>query len=164
VTVRCALRRGEPAQRRKFNANHDSVKDLYTFASLEYVEHSADSESQPPQPLLQQSETNPCAGAPLSDYFAEPWERDAQGCLETTLQNNPYYLFASREVYKYIQCGIKKKGMKRYHVNVLKEENTPLRFPTFKNGDGVQKLMAWLPDDLRLGESELHTLEDMRWN
>jgi hypothetical protein len=48
--------------------------------------------------------------------------------------------------------------------NVLNEENTALCFPSFKNGDGVQKLMLSMPDDLPLGEWELHTHEDMKWN
>jgi hypothetical protein len=53
------------------------------------------------------------------------------------LQNNLYFLFAPGGQYKYIQCGIKKEGMKTYYDNVLKEDNAALRFPSFTNGDGI---------------------------
>jgi len=51
-----------------------------------------------------------------------------------------------------------------YDDNVLKEENTTLRPPPFRNQDGVQKRVTGIPEDQSLGESELHPLEDMRLN
>jgi hypothetical protein len=96
--------------------------------------------------------------------MAEGWEWDAKDCLETNLQHTLYYPFAMCAEYKYIQCGIKKKGIKMYYDSVLMGETTALRFRSFKYWDGVQKLVPSMPDDQSLGEWELHTPEVMRWN
>jgi len=115
-------------------------------------------------PSLPGTESYPGAGAPVSDYFHEPWERDAQGFLETDLQNIPYYPCAIHEEYEYIPCGIKKKGMKTHHDNMHREENTALHFPSIENRDGIQKHVASMTVEQCLGEGELHTPEDMKWN
>jgi len=163
LTICRAPHRIEHAQRREFNTNDDSVQVLDAIPNLDDGEHIADSESKLPPPLPR-TRIYPCAGAPPTDFIAEPLECNIQWCLETNLQNNTYYLFVTREEYKYIQCGINKQGMKTYYDKVLKKENTVLRFPRFKNGHRVQKLVASIPNDQPLSEWELHTLKDMRWN
>jgi hypothetical protein len=152
----------EAAQRRQFNANNGSGKDLEVFPYLECIECIKDVESESLPPPSPRTEIYPSAGAPLIDYIAASWERNAQGCCETNQQINTWYPFVMHEDYDYIQYGIEKKGMKMYYDNMLKEEYTALRFRSFKNGDGVQKLMASMPDDKAHGEWELRTFEDMR--
>jgi hypothetical protein len=153
----------EPAQHLEFQAINDAVEDLEAFPYFEYVENITDCASEP-LPPLPRTEIYPGAGTSLINSIAEPLERDAQGCLETNVQNIPYYPFATHEEYNYIQCGIMKKGMKTYYDSMLKEENTAIHFPCFKNGDGLQMVVASMPDDQALGEWELHTLKDMRWH
>jgi hypothetical protein len=80
LTVRSVPRRVEPAQRREFNVNMDSVEDLDTFPYLEHVEIITGTESQSPPPLSLM-EIYPGAGPPLIEYIAEPLVPSAQGCL-----------------------------------------------------------------------------------
>jgi hypothetical protein len=87
----------------------------------------------------------------LSDYIAEPEEHNVQGLLETKLQNKPYDPFTMCGGYKYIQCGMKKKGMKTYSDNVVMEGNTVLHIPSYKYRYGVQYLVVSRADDLALG-------------
>jgi len=154
----------EPVQCREFNAKKDSVEDLDTVPYLKQVENIADSESLPPQCRLLQTDIYPAPGDLAIDFVAEQREPDAQGCLETNLLYTLYYLFVTHEEYKYIQCGIRKKVMKTYCDNILKEENTAQLFPGIKNVDSGQKLLPSMPDIQALGAWELHTLDDMRWN
>jgi hypothetical protein len=87
-------------------------------------------------------ETFPTVGFQLSDVIAERQKPALQDCVEKNLQINPYSAFVTREEYKYIHCGIKKKGMKMYYDNLLKEENSALRFPNFKTG--MASRSSWL--------------------
>jgi hypothetical protein len=96
LTIRSAPQRVEPTQHREFNVNKDSVEDLDVFPYLEHVENIVPSMSHQPPPVPRMA-IYPNASAPLIDYIAEPWERNSQGCLETNLQNNHYYPFATHE-------------------------------------------------------------------
>jgi len=162
LTICRVPRRIGSTQLHEFNANNDPGEKLDAFHYPKHVENIADSESQPPPPSLWQTNTYPGAGALLSDYIAGPWERDTQGCLKMNLQNNPNYPFGKHEEYEYIQYGIRKMGMKTYYDNMLKKGHTALRLQSFRNGDGVQNLVASMRDDQGLGECEPHTPEDIR--
>jgi hypothetical protein len=163
LPVHSAPRRVETAQRRECNANHDYVEDFDMFPYLEYIQNIPDTESRPPPPVPR-TETYLGTSGTQIDYNAKPWERDALGCLGMNLHNDPYYPFVTSEEYKYIQCGTEKMGIKTYYDKVLKEEYTAQCFPSFKDGDRIQMLVACMPDVQALGEWVLYTLEDIRWN
>jgi len=88
----------EPSQHHEFNTIKDSVEDWDAFPCIAHVGNIADTETLPPPPPPPWMDTNPAACAPLSDYIAEAWGCDAEGCLETNVQNDPYYPFATCDV------------------------------------------------------------------
>ena len=73
-------------------------------------------------------------------------------------------LLSARYLRRILFCSTwhKKKGMKTYYEDVLKECDTGLRFPSFMNGGGVTRLEVAMPDDKALGEWESHTLLGMQ--
>jgi hypothetical protein len=81
------------------------------FPYLEHVAHIADAESEPPPPPLLWLDIYTSSGATQCDYVAEPRKRDAQVFIQTNLQKDRDYPFATREEYKNIPCGIETKGM-----------------------------------------------------
>jgi len=107
---------------------------LYSFPYLKQVENIADLEYQQPPPRLLRTRTHPAAGASLTNYIADPRACDTQGCLETNLQNSPYYPFVTCKEYNHVQCGIEKKGMKMYYDNTLREETPLCVLETSKTG------------------------------
>jgi hypothetical protein len=135
---------------------------LHGSLYLEYVDNIADLEFQLPSPPVPPRDIFPGMGALVTEYIAAGGESDSQGCLETNLQNNPHSPYGTCKEYKYIHCGIPKTGMETYYDKVLQEKNQTLCFRSFKNGDGIQKLVARIPDDQVLCEWELHMLGDIR--
>jgi transposase len=129
---------------------------------LQHLEKITDVQFQPLPSPLGETAILPGTNAPLRDYITEPWEDVAQGYLQTNLQTHLYCPYVTSEVYQYIQCAIKKRVIKMYDTNILKKEHTTLRFPIFNSGDGVQKLMASMPDSKAHGEWEEHTLNNWR--
>ena len=77
------------AQCHELNANKHSIKGLAAFSYLKHVENIATFESQLTSPSLRRTQTYPGTSALLCDYIAEPQQHNAQGFLETNLQNNP---------------------------------------------------------------------------
>lgn len=80
---------------------------------LEDIENIVHLLVQPPSHSLQRTETYSGASLVLSNYIAEPLECNFLGSHEPNLQNNPYYLIAISEQYKYIQSGIPRQGTKK---------------------------------------------------
>jgi len=164
LTSCSAPRHVERARGSEFNTKEESAEDLNPFPYLEHIEIIANVESQPQPPTLSMTELYSGTGSPLRDYMAGWWESNPQGCLESNVQYNPYYPLVTHEEYQYIQWGINKKGMKLYYDNMMKEENTAQHLGSLKNMNGFQQLMASMRDTQVVGECELHTLGDMRWN
>jgi len=142
----------EPTKHHEFNPDKDSVEDMDAFLYMKHVVNMVDSESQPlpPAPLL--TETSWGAAVLQSDYNTVQWECDTQGCFVTINQYHVYYPFATGEEKIYIHYGVVMQGMMTYYDQWLQEANIALRFQSFKNGDGVNKLMGSLPDNQALGE------------
>jgi hypothetical protein len=101
------------------------------FAYLELVESNAESRCKPPPPSLLKMDIDPAACAALIRYTAEPWVRDADASLETTVKNDHYYLFAICEGHKNIPCRIKHNGLKMNYDNRVKgrKQRTVFRKP-----------------------------------
>jgi len=164
LTIYSAPQCVEPAPRREFNTDKESIKDVELFPYLEHVKTTADTAILPQPPTPRRREIFSGAGVALSDYMAEWWESDTLGCVETIELNNPWYPCATCEEYKSIQRGIKIKAMKTYYDNVVTHENGTRHSPRFIDRDHVQKLVASMPDTPALRECEHHTLEYMKWN
>lgn len=78
---------------------------------FESAENIADLKSVPLRASQPLTETYPSIGPPLSDYIAAPWVCDTQVCLETNVQENPYYTIVMCEENECIQYVVRRMGM-----------------------------------------------------